>query len=136
MEEITNYTLDACALIAYLQEEEGAEKVKTILKNPSNLILMHAINFGEVYYDALKVSKNKANHLFMIIEKLPIKIIWNIDKQLIEHAGSFKVDFKMSYADSFVLSTAKINNAHVVSSDHHEFDTVEQNTNLRFHWIR
>ncbi len=36
MEKITNYILDACALIAYLQEENGAENVKTILKEPTN----------------------------------------------------------------------------------------------------
>ena len=42
----------------------------------------------------------------------------------------------MSYADSFVLAAANINNAIVVSSDHHEFDTVEKNTNLKFYWLR
>ena len=136
MEKITNYILDACALIAYLQEENGAEKVKTILKDPSNQIFMHSVNFGEVYYDALKVSKDKANQLFETIAELPIKILWNIEEETIKQAGNYKLNFKMSYADSFVLETAKINNAQVVSSDHHEFDAVEENTNLKFYWIR
>ena len=97
---------------------------------------MHSVNFGEVYYDALKASKDKANQLFEIIAELPIKILWNIDKELIKQAGNYKVNFKMSYADSFVLASAKINNAQVVSSDHHEFDAVEENSNLKFYWIR
>ena len=136
MGKVTNYILDACGLIAYLQQEEGAEKVKSILKNTSNQILMHLVNFGEVYYDALKISKNNGNKLFETIDKLPIKILWKIDKELIEQAGYYKVNFKMSYADSFVLASAKINNAQVVSSYHHEFDIVEENTNLKFYWIR
>ena len=53
---------------------------------------MHAVNFGEVYYDALKTSINNANQLFDIIENLPIKILWNIDKNLIEQAGNYKVN--------------------------------------------
>ncbi len=33
----------------------------------------------------------------------------------------------MSLADSYVLALAEINNAQVVSTDHHEFDAVEIN---------
>jgi len=74
MGEIGTYIFDACALIAFLKNENGAERIKSILKEPSNSILMHAVNFGEVYYNALKISKDEANNLFDIIDKLPIKL--------------------------------------------------------------
>jgi PIN domain nuclease of toxin-antitoxin system len=136
VEKITNYILDACALIAYLQAETGAENVKKILKDPTNQVFMHAVNFGEVYYDALKLSKEKANSLFEIIDRLPVKVLYSIDNEMIKEAGHFKANFKISYADSFVLSMAKIYNGQVVSSDHHEFDIIERKSNLKFFWIR
>ena len=42
----------------------------------------------------------------------------------------------MSYADSYILATAEIENAQIVSTDHHEFDIVDKNTKLKFYWPR
>lgn len=78
----------------------------------------------------------KANELFSLIKDLQIKVIRDINDELIKEAGKYKINFKMSYADSYVLSTAYINNAIVISTDHHEFDTIEQNTDIKFYWLR
>jgi len=46
--------LDACALIAYLNKEEGGDVVKVLLQDNetgNNLILLHSVNFLETYYD-------------------------------------------------------------------------------------
>lgn len=136
MEKIGTYVLDSCALVAFFQSEVGGEKLREIFKNRSNNVLMHAINLGEVYYDTLRRSQQNADELLEYVFKLPINLIWDIDEQLIKTAGHFKVNYKMSYADSFVLATAHIHKGSVVSTDHHEFDTVEQNTNLEFFWLR
>jgi len=136
MENIETYIFDACALIAFLQKETGFEKALELLKNPQSVILMHAINFGEVYYDALKTSKEAAELLFEQMKKLPIKIQWSMDRNTIEAAGKFKINNRMSLADSYVLALAEINSALVVSTDHHEFDAVEKNTNIKFFWLR
>jgi len=136
MEKMNIYVLDACALIAFLQKETGFERATSILKNPENVILMHAVNFGEVYYDALKTSKDTAEMLFEQMKKLPVKIQWNIDRNTIEIAGNFKINHRMSIADSYVLALAEIYNAQIISTDHHEFDAVEKNSNLKFYWLR
>ena len=44
---------DACSLIALLSNEDGADVVKDLLQKATNgeiKILMHKINFFEVYY--------------------------------------------------------------------------------------
>ena len=97
---------------------------------------MHAINFGEVYYDALRFSVQNAKKIFNIMDKLPIEILWKIDKNIIEKAGYYKTNFKMSYADSYVLAIGDIQNANIITTDHHEFDAVEEKTNLKFCWLR
>jgi len=55
---------------------------------------------------------------------------------MIEEAGRLKRSHKMSVADSFVLATAIIEGATVVSSDHKEMDSVEEAGELSFLWIR
>ena len=58
------YIIDACALIAYLRDEDGAERFKELLYNKKKQLCMHAINLGEVYYDSLRISNiKKANEV-------------------------------------------------------------------------
>ena len=45
------YILDACAMIAFLRGEAGAEVVAEILRDPGDQCFAHAINLCEVYYD-------------------------------------------------------------------------------------
>lgn len=135
--EVETYILDACALIAYLRKEEGCDKLRVLLKDSNNRFFIHAVNLGEVYYNSLRVSgKEKAKTLFEDIRKLPINIIWTLDIYFIELAGKYKASFKMSYADSFVLALAEREGGTVISTDHHEFDSVENAKWLPFYWLR
>jgi len=45
------FVLDACAFIALLEDEPGAERVEALLQEPANRCLIHAISACEVYYD-------------------------------------------------------------------------------------
>jgi len=72
------YVLDACALIACFNNEEGADKIENIL-HKNNICLMSIINVFEVCYDAAKVlGKNQAIKLFDEIKQMPIIIHFRI----------------------------------------------------------
>jgi PIN domain len=45
--------LDACAIIAYLRDEEGAEVVEAALISDNDCVV-HAVNLCEVYYDCVR----------------------------------------------------------------------------------
>ena len=45
------FVFDACALIAILGDEPGAEVVEDLLQETANRCLLHAVNACEVYYD-------------------------------------------------------------------------------------
>jgi hypothetical protein len=45
------HCLDACAVIAYLRNETGAEVLKELIEQPTIFLAMHVCNLGEVYYD-------------------------------------------------------------------------------------
>ena len=54
-----NHVLDACAMIAFLRGESGADVVSEILRDPTSRCFAHAVNLCEVYYDFLRASNTK-----------------------------------------------------------------------------
>lgn len=72
------YVLDACALLALLRNEQGADKVASAMNAANNgeaEIIMHSANLLEVYYDLYRsLGKEKANLILSEILKRPITI--------------------------------------------------------------
>jgi predicted nucleic acid-binding protein len=77
-----------------------------------------------------------ADNFLVNFENLPIEIIDTISDTMMREVAVFKTNYSMSLADSFALATASTYDASVVTSDHHEFNAVEKNTELSFCWIR
>lgn len=127
---------DACSLIAYFNSEKGADIVENLFTNKCDRYIS-VINVFEVCYDLAKSTNLETGlEIYQDIQDLPIQIIDSIDKEQIEYAVYFKNKYKISVADSFVLGLAKKLDATVVTSDHHEFDVIEKEKQLDFHWLR
>jgi len=136
----TIYVLDACALIALLLHEKGAEKVASVYED-ANLgkahIMMNAVNLLEVYYDFYRsFGKETADGMVAQVEASAVNIVTKIDKILLTEAGRLKATYKISLADSFALAQAKVTGGTLLTSDHHEFDVIEQKEPIKFLWIR
>jgi predicted nucleic acid-binding protein len=133
----SNYVLDACALIAFFRGETGGETLDDLFSEPQNRFHLHSVTLAEIFYDSLRTSGSQnANDLFEDVSGLPIHIAWNLTPELIERVGRFKTTQRISFADCFVLALAEMGNAAVISTDHHEFDVIEQKNVLRFLWLR
>ena len=134
------YVLDACALIACMAGEEGAETVRGILERASENnaeVMMHQLNLLEVYYDILRRYGNESADDFLAeIRSSPIAIVREISDKLLRKAGYFKANYKISLADAIALAAASTLEAALITSDHHEFDIVEKMESLCFLWIR
>jgi predicted nucleic acid-binding protein len=70
------------------------------------------------------------------ILKLPIKIINTVKNKVFKEAGRLKATYKISLADSILLGETSILKARVLTSDHHEFDIIEEKESFDFSWIR
>jgi len=136
----SNFVLDACALIAFLNKEPGYEKVRNLMVGAELeeiSVYMNSVNLLEVYYDKIKVSGLEAADVFLeAIYDSYIEVLEYENKDILRNAGILKSKYKMSLGDSFALSTAIYKQATIVTSDHHEFDIVEQNENINFLWVR
>ncbi len=127
--------LDAHGLLVFLEKEPGFEKVESFFVTAvekDNYLLMSAVNFGEVYYIVLReCGQEKAHEVEKIIKTLPIEII-NVDMQVAKEAGRFKALYKLSYADCFVASIAKLNKGEVITGDK-EFKALEKE--IKVLWV-
>jgi PIN domain nuclease of toxin-antitoxin system len=134
---LKRYILDACALIAYLNDEEGAVFVEELFSGNKE-IFMSVVNLYEVCYDAVRTSGNEHSvaEVLEVIKQLPIVVVWNIDEELLRAATHFKTKYKISLADSFALGLADILGAKIVSADHHEFEPIARAGEADIIWFR
>jgi len=135
-----HYVLDACAVIAFLAGEEGADKVKDLLDAAAEsmaVIHVHRINLLEVYYDTYKaVGPEQTDTIYKKILDLPISVEDVLDDTLLYKAGELKAMNRISLADAVALALANRLSATLVTSDHHEFDAIEVAGHISFAWIR
>ena len=134
------YVFDACSLISVLSNEKGADVVKNLLQRAVDneiKILMHKVNFLEVYYYIYKrYSENTARNLLKDIRISPIKLNNEITDDILIKAGRLKSLYKMSLADSIGLAETIINDGYFVTADQHELDIIEKKEHLKIVWIR
>ncbi len=123
------YVLDACAMIAFLRDEEGADAVASLLLNED--CMAHAVNLCEVYYDCLLRGDNEstARELIADLESLDLTFREDMGNQFWQMVASYKAKIRKAslnvpLADCFVLSLAEREKATIVTSDHHEFDLI------------
>ena len=133
------FVLDACALLAVVRNEEGANIVsEAYIKaaNESAQIFINRINLLEVYYDFYRHKGEKyANDFVKKIECSEV-IICEFDQTLFSIAGRLKASYKISLADSIALAQAIKSQGEFLTADHHEFDCIEGKEAVIFRWIR
>ena len=128
------YVLDAHAVMAYLEGEEIGSAVIPILENATEgnaEIFMSVINWGEVYYIALREGGEDRAKLYMeTLGNYPIHIV-TVDKEAALSAAKYKAHYKMSYADAFAAGLAEHKNATLITGDK-EFRQIEKKIKINF----
>jgi predicted nucleic acid-binding protein len=119
------FVLDACAIIAYLRDEEGAEVVESVLLGDSDCVA-HAVNVCEVYYDCLRRDgEAQADELLEDLASIGLITREDMDVSLWKTAGGYKAAIaRVSLADCFAMALTQRLNAELMTSDHREFDPV------------
>jgi predicted nucleic acid-binding protein len=131
------HCLDACAVIAYLRQEAGAEVLKEIIERPNSLLAMHVCNLGEVYYDFFRADgRAAAQTAWANALALPLALRRDADDAFIQRVGVVKVTEHVSFADAFALALAERLHVPLLTTDHHEFDAIEPKGIFRFLWLR
>ena len=134
------YVLDANAVIALLKNEDGADVVENLFSQAAAgncSVCMNKYNLLEVYYGFFREDGEAfAEEKIRAIRESPITIIETLSDEVFRQAGRFKATYNISLADAVVLGQGAADGFVVVSSDHHEFNMVEENEELTFLWFR
>jgi PIN domain nuclease of toxin-antitoxin system len=134
---VKRHILDACALIAVLNDEPGREVVVEIVNRPGADVAMHTINLLEVYYDIYRHrGKSMADGFLQKLRRSPVITLPEITGAVFVEAGRLKAMYRISLADAIALAQASVSGAFLVTSDHHEFDAIEAAEDISFLWIR
>ena len=135
-----NYFLDACALLAFLNDENGADKIEDLLnKAAANTVSvsMSVVNLLEVYYGELRDKGTDIAQIVLdMVHQYPIKIVNTVSAQVFQEAARLKVTYKMSLADCIGLATTIEFSGQFVTSDHHELKEAAENEASLIYWFR
>ena len=137
---MSKYILDACALIAVLNKEDGAEVVRDLIDKANDnsvSISMNVVNLLEVYYGIRReLGQELADKVLSSVKSKSIKIIETNTEDISIEAGRLKSTYRISLADSLALTESSLSGAMLITSDHHEFDVIEAAENISLNWFR
>ena len=114
------YVMDSFAMIAFFEDEPGADREAVILKSlmaRKAKAYMSVINWGEVYCNTLREEGVKtAEKVIEQLRKYPIELV-DADLKLTYEAAKLKGRYKIAYADCFAAALSRKLNAVIVTGD-------------------
>lgn len=114
------YILDSFALLAFLEGEPSADRIRVILQAAQEeraLVYLSVINLGEVLYITERErSLVIAQQVLAAIEQLPLELLEASQTRVLA-AAHIKANYPISYADAFAVAAAQEFQATVVTGD-------------------
>jgi ribonuclease VapC len=130
------YVFDSFALLAFLEDEPGAEIVvealqEIVAKRAGGYLSV--INWGEIYYSIMReLGQSEAESALSLISGLPLELV-DADLELTRAAARLKGRYRIAYADCFAAALAKKLKAVVLTGDP-EFALLKQEVEVK--WIK
>lgn len=129
---------DACALIAIIKTEPGGPLADSLLADPDNICLVHAVNFCEVYYEVARIgSRARAQDIVRGLLKSGLNLRDDMDVAFWQQSGDLKAQLqRISLADCFCVALANRLGGEIVTCDHSEFDQIAERGLARVRFLR
>jgi ribonuclease VapC len=133
---MSKYVLDSYAMIAFFENEPGAQRVDDILRR---LIrkeadgFMSIINWGEMYYNTMREQGVDAAEMVIAqFNKYPVQLV-DADRPLAYEAAKLKAIYKIAYADCFAAALSLRLQAPLITGDP-EFRKLDDRIDVQ--WIQ
>lgn len=132
--------LDAFAILAWLQNESGADKVEGYLAQATEeedfLCYLSTINLGEVFYRLIRVKGIEDAETFWQDVRsgtIPVKLV-EATRNRIREAARIKGKHPIAYADAFAAQAAREAGVPLVTGDP-ELKKMESEGVISLRWI-
>jgi PIN domain nuclease of toxin-antitoxin system len=110
--------IDTSALLAFLEDGTGADKVEELLWNATakqQPITMSVASWGLLYKQILhKYGERLASEKFGQLQNLPLKLV-EVDSPIAQNAALLSEKHKLPYLESLAVATAQLNKATLVT---------------------
>jgi len=139
---MTSYVLDACAMVAVINRENGAETVDKLFHQAVKgevKLYISIINLLEVNYGFIgDIGIAKTQEILKAIDETPLVVINTISEQAYNEAARIKgTHRRLSLADAVGIATAAELDGIFVTCDHHELNVIAgKEASLKFLWFR
>jgi ribonuclease VapC len=111
------YVLDSYAILALLRDEQGAERVKAVLREAQAGQAQAAMNLGEVAYIVeRRWGQTRLRDVLAYLTAVPLQIIEAAYPQTLA-AAHLKANYPLSYADAFAAALAQELDATLLTAD-------------------
>jgi predicted nucleic acid-binding protein len=132
---MTRYILDSSALIRYVDDEAGADRVEAILKACAACqaeVWISAVQWGEVAGN-LRSRFGKSKELSILDVLVPSEArIVPVSGDRAMRAADIKVDRKIPYADAFALELAMDSPEQILVTADYDFKAVADLARIEF----
>lgn len=126
--EPKSYVLDSSALLAFIENEEGAGRVESILQTEK--VFLPCLVLLEVHYITRQErGQGEADRRYALLKQLPCEILWQLDEPTLLTASRFKASHRLSLADSMIAAFAQRQQAALVHKDP-EYDVLAEEVEL------
>jgi ribonuclease VapC len=130
------FVLDSFALLAYLRDESGADKVEDLLRKAAarhEPLHMTEVNYAEVQYIIIR-KNGLAGWETTAASLVSLPITFHpVTRELADIAARFKASHRISLADAFASALAKHRKCELVTGDP-EFKPLERE--LKIAWLK
>jgi PIN domain nuclease of toxin-antitoxin system len=110
-------------MIAFLDDEPGAEVVEDLLTEPGSTCSAHVFNLAEVYYIYFRRGGGTmAEYAIQALIDVGIVVLNDNDTPYWKEAATYKGSHAIALPDAFCLALARRLSGAVVTTDHTEFD--------------
>ena len=117
------YLLDTSALLTFIEDEPGSDRVEEVLKDAAILLPWPVLM--EIYYITLQEKgRAEADRRYALLRQLRAEILWTMDEPVLLTAARLKAEHHVSLADAVVAAFAIRNNAVLIHKDP-EFDALD-----------
>jgi predicted nucleic acid-binding protein len=110
------FLLDTSALMALIEDEEGAERVESILR--TEVVLIPWIDLLEIHYiSTRRHGAAEADRRYGLISQLAASMLWDNDERLVLTASRLKAAHRLSLADALIAAHCVRHDAVLVHRD-------------------
>jgi predicted nucleic acid-binding protein len=132
---VVTFVLDASAVLRYIDDEAGADRVNEILvaqTQKTATVIISAVNWGEVIASLLKRYGSKAIAAARLaLRDGQIEVVSATEDRAVRSA-EIRFKYKIPYADAFCVELAFDSLDHVLVTADFDFKPAEQDISIEF----